>query len=119
LHPLAERTCFSQASGPWLYRIDAAPAGLEAALAASKGIGRVANYHAALLMFWLQHWTRAADSPGSPAPTGTEQLSVAWGIRRGCYFRGPWGSHRTPWHPTEDPLNPLQLGKVRSETHSH
>ena len=26
--------------------------------------------------------------------------------------RGPGGPHRTPWHPVEDPLDPLQIGKV-------
>ena len=25
---------------------------------------------------------------------------------------GPWGSHRTPLHPVEDPLDPLQMAKV-------
>ena len=31
---------------------------------------------------------------------------------RAADSRGPWGSHRTPWHPVENPLNPLQIGKV-------
>ena len=26
--------------------------------------------------------------------------------------KGSWGSHRTPWHPVEDPLDPLQIGNV-------
>jgi hypothetical protein len=33
--------------------------------------------------------------------------------RRAANSGGPCrGSHRTPWHPVEDPLDPLQMGKV-------
>jgi hypothetical protein len=31
---------------------------------------------------------------------------------QGCQLRGSWGSHRTPWHPVEDPLDPLQIEKT-------
>ena len=31
---------------------------------------------------------------------------------RAANSRGPWRSHRTPVHPVEDPLDPLQIGKV-------
>jgi dienelactone hydrolase len=29
-------------------------------------------------------------------------------VIRACYLEGPWGSHRTPSHPVDDPLDPLQ-----------
>jgi hypothetical protein len=29
------------------------------------------------------------------------------------------GSHRTPSHPVEDPLDPLHIGKATSETRPH
>ena len=32
---------------------------------------------------------------------------------------GPGGSHRTPSHPVEDPLDPLQIGTAPSETPPH
>jgi hypothetical protein len=31
---------------------------------------------------------------------------------QGCELTGSRGSHSTPWHPVEDHLDPLQIGKA-------
>ena len=33
-------------------------------------------------------------------------------MEQGCYLKGSRGSHRTPWRPVEDPLDPLQIGNA-------
>ena len=33
----------------------------------------------------------------------------------GLLTQGSRGSHMTPWHPVEDPLDPLQIGKVQKD----
>jgi hypothetical protein len=49
--------------------------------------------------------------------TRTPAGSSAW--TQGCYLKGSRGSHRTPWRPVQDPLDPLQIGKVLQETLMH
>jgi hypothetical protein len=39
-------------------------------------------------------------------------FTVYLGFAQGCRLRGSRGSHRTPSHPVEDPLDPTQIGKV-------
>ena len=41
------------------------------------------------------------------------------GVHAGLLTQGvPW-SHRTPWYPAKDPLDPLQIGQVQYETLIH
>jgi hypothetical protein len=40
-------------------------------------------------------------------------------LARAANSRGSRGSHRTPSHPVEDPLNPLQIGKAPQEMRLH
>ena len=42
-------------------------------------------------------------------PNGTS-FTMGSGWARAANSRGPEGSHRTPTHPGEDPLDPLQIG---------
>jgi hypothetical protein len=39
-------------------------------------------------------------------------LRAAAGEHQGCQLKGSWGFYRTPSHPVEDPLDPLQIGKA-------
>jgi hypothetical protein len=36
--------------------------------------------------------------------------STTFACEAGLLPQGSRGSHRTPWHPAEDPLDPLQIG---------
>ena len=64
----------------------------------------------------------AAADHGAPepykdctAPT-RDTNSTTQGVPRGGSHRT---CHRTSWHPAEDPLDPLQIGKLQSETLLH
>ena len=41
-----------------------------------------------------------------------EDLGNGQVLPRAANSRGPGNPHRTPWHPVEGPLDPLQKGKV-------
>jgi hypothetical protein len=51
-------------------------------------------------------WTRLGLDPWSgPQVPADRDLAVGG---QGCYLRVARGSHGTPWHPVEDPRDPLQ-----------
>jgi hypothetical protein len=54
--------------------------------------------------------TKAYRRSGKPEDATVDQIRT-WSARADN-ARGPRGSHRTPWHPVQDPLDPLQIGKV-------
>jgi hypothetical protein len=53
---------------------------------------------------------RATKQPKERPPPGQE-LTFGW-HQAGLITQGVPGSNRTPWHPVEDPLDPLYIGKV-------
>jgi hypothetical protein len=57
----------------------------------------------------LRQYTEAHTIEASPAAFGGMSYP-------GMLTQGSWGSHGTPWHPVEDPVDPLQLGNVPQET---
>jgi hypothetical protein len=75
------------------------------------------------LMAKLQRGAKASSDAATPSvlraldhPTLRSTLARCC---QGCYFKGSRGSHRTPWHPVQGPLDPLHTGKVPQETLSH
>jgi hypothetical protein len=64
-------------------QLDADPAPLEQFLAGVSGLGRVQNYHGALVQFWLQHLP-ATDHAGRPKRAGAATVRrVVWGLQVG------------------------------------
>jgi hypothetical protein len=52
----------------------------------------------------------SCDSGASLAPRGGQNRT--YHAARAASSKGPRGSHRTPWRPVEDPLDPLQIGNT-------
>jgi hypothetical protein len=79
------------------------PAGLMRAAAPQVGDAvLLLKLHAAARMLLLDTVDPAVD------PAAADAVAA-----RAANPRGPSrGSHRTPWHLAEDPLDPLQIGKV-------
>ena len=66
----------------WLAELDSSPARLENHLAAIAGLGRVANYHAALVQFFLAERVASADDgPGEAVRYGLRLAAQSGGAR--------------------------------------
>jgi hypothetical protein len=76
------------ATPPWLVALDAKPQPLEDFLGALSGLGRVQNYHAGLVQFWLAHAQFGERQPPKEqtedgAQLGDLQRKTLWGLQVG------------------------------------
>ncbi len=75
------------ATPPWLVALDANPQPLEEFLGALSGLGRVQNYHAGLVQFWLAHAQFGDRQPQEQTKDGAQlcgpQRKTLWGIQVG------------------------------------
>eukprot|EP01043_Picozoa_sp_COSAG02_P028023 COSAG02_NODE_1679_length_11357_cov_22.538462_7_plen_255_part_00 len=75
------------ATPPWLIALDAKPQPLEEFLGTLSGLGRVQNYHAGLVQFWLAHAQFGDRQPQEQTKDGAQlcgpQRKTLWGMQVG------------------------------------
>ena len=80
------------ATRPWLAELDAGPTRLDEFLGTLSGLGRVQNYHAGLVQFWLSHARLDTPSPeeqaadqhgGHRAQSSEPERKTLWGLQVG------------------------------------
>ena len=76
-------SCTSR-SESWLRELDLSPQPLEYFLSVmvGAGLGRVANYHAALVQFWLMHAPSLGETVLSDGPSSVQRHTI-WGLQVG------------------------------------